>query len=484
MAAAPGSIGLNLTGPALVLLDRAGTIMAMNAAARAVMPALGVPETATRMGDGGPPVVREVLRRVLGGEVDTAGTEYEINGAAVEVRVISFAPASSAAVLLIRDVSFEDKLQQRCVQLEKFEGMDRLIASVVHDVRNPLTAASALIQTTQLCANLAEDQDNRLSDAVKNIERAAELLSNLVRFTRDESPTFHPYSLNRIVEETIQLQRSNFQSRHVTITSELDPDTPQVFADPGQLRQVLVNLMSNAADAIEATGQPGDIHVATSARLGIVRVSVEDDGPGIPPEVAPHIFAPFFTTKAPGKGTGLGLAISHGIAKSHGGHLWFRPRRPHGARFVLDLPDPRSMMPAKEKSFMGVSRSSHPAAAALVVESDPRQLEVASQTLRRSRFTVHVAATGAAALSKLRATSFQLVLISCDLDDMSGDELLRQALKLDGTFARRVLLTASQPDDPAVRRLVAQLAVPCLEKPFGAQELSELLESQTAPSLA
>ena len=86
-------------------------------------------------------------------------------------------------------------------------------------------------------------------------------------------------AVNRLVEETIQLQRSNFQSRRVTITSELDPDTPHVFADPGQLRQVLVNLLSNAADAIEAAGRPGQIHISTSARLGVVRVSVEDDGP-------------------------------------------------------------------------------------------------------------------------------------------------------------------------------------------------------------
>ena len=291
---------------------------------------------------------------------------------------------------------------------------------------------------------------------------------------------FHSGSLNRIIEETVQLQRSNFQSRRVTITNDLDPDVPQVFADPGQLRQVIMNLMSNAADAIEATGKAGQIHIATSARLGIVRVTVEDDGPGIPSDVAQRIFAPFFTTKAPGKGTGLGLAISHGIAKSHGGHLWFRPRRPQGSRFVLDLPVPRSMMPAKENAFLGVSRSTQPAAAALVLESDPRQLEVASQTLRRARFTVHVATSGATALNKFRATSFQLAVISYKPGDMSCEELLKQAMKLDGGLSRRLVLTSDEPEDPALRKLALQLAVPCLEKPYGAQELSELLESQPA----
>jgi len=169
----------------------------------------------------------------------------------------------------------------------------------------------------------------------RHARRVARITQGLLSFARKSPHKRSSVDLNQIVDDTLVLLEHPLTRGGVTIVTSRAPGLPRIAGDPNALQQVLVNLLTNARDAI--TG-PGTIEVRTHASPGghDVRLSVHDTGPGIPPDALPRIFDPFFTTKA--EGTGLGLAISYGIVRDHGGTIDVDSRPGRGTRFTVTLP--------------------------------------------------------------------------------------------------------------------------------------------------
>ena len=224
-------------------------------------------------------------------------------------------------------------------QTEKLSALGRLVAGVAHEMNNPLGIISSRIE---LMLGEAEGQAfpaQHLEDLRvihRNVLRVAGVAQALRSFARQSTGERRPVDLNTVVAETLLLVGKPMSTDNVRITTLLDQPLPSLLGDANALQQVLLNLLTNAREAL--TGG-GEISIQTGrdpSRSGRVRLIVTDTGPGIPPEHLPHLFEPFYTTKP--SGTGLGLAVSYGIVQNHLGTIDVHSVAGQGATFTLSFP--------------------------------------------------------------------------------------------------------------------------------------------------
>jgi PAS domain S-box-containing protein len=234
------------------------------------------------------------------------------------------------------------RLEQVLFDSEKLAATGRLAASIAHEINNPLEAVQNALYLLQ--KEFGEDSVKRpyLDIAARETQRMSRILRQMLGFYRQQE-VMGDIDLNALVEEAGGLVVKRLRERGVQIANQLDPGLPRVRAAADQLKQVLLNLLLNAADSMP---KGGTITVATQAGAGAetelfgrdaVQIQVRDTGEGIPDDLLAQIFEPFFSTK-PGKGTGLGLWVSQGIVQSHGGTMRVRSRLGRGTTFMITLP--------------------------------------------------------------------------------------------------------------------------------------------------
>ena len=220
----------------------------------------------------------------------------------------------------------------------------RIAAGVAHEVNNPLAFILEnvrYLRDRSRGTELAKD-DEVFADVQLGLDRIRRIVDDLRTFCRTESAVVEAVSLRVVADEALRIAALRLGRTAVVIEV---PDLPPVRGNRTRLVQVVVNLLFNAADALE--GKAGKVSVVGSRTKAGLRLVVEDDGPGIPPEVLSRLFQPFLTTKAPGKGTGLGLAVSREYVERAGGSLSVENRAEGGARFIIDCPlwDERELAP-------------------------------------------------------------------------------------------------------------------------------------------
>jgi len=267
--------------------------------------------------------------------------ERVIDSAQGRVLKLTLSPyPTGGAVLVAQDVTAESQVrgaQQQLFESEKFAAIGRLAAGVSHEVNNPLMGINGL--ATVLLEDSAFTGENREMVALiqRESRRAAQITRDLLSFVRAEDGARGSISLNAVAREVAELRAVALHSAGITLTLQLADDLPPVWASHAQLVQVVVNLVTNAEDAVEQLARR-EIRVSTMRTGRKVCLRVEDSGPGIPEELRARLFEPFFTTKAPGKGTGLGLSLSFSIAERHSGSLRAENIPGGGARFTIELP--------------------------------------------------------------------------------------------------------------------------------------------------
>ena len=211
--------------------------------------------------------------------------------------------------------------QDRSQKAAKLAAVGTLTSGIAHELNNPLN--NIAITTEALMEELPtlsdEEKWRLLQDIYFETERAGEIVKSLLDFTRQEKPEMVPLDLLEVIQSTLRLAQNEMAINNITFSSDIPPDLPRVRGAANQLRQVFLNLLLNAIQAMPGGGR---LRVSAGSREeGKVCAEVRDEGVGIPPEVLPRIFDPFFTTKEPGKGTGLGLSVSLGIIRKFGGDI-------------------------------------------------------------------------------------------------------------------------------------------------------------------
>ncbi len=226
-------------------------------------------------------------------------------------------------------------LEKQLRHADRLATIGQLAAGVAHEMNEPLSSilgfAQLALKNTDVPPQVAED----LQEIVGSSLRAREIIKKLLLFARQTPPRMTACNLNQIVDEALFLLEAGGRKHSVTFVRHLAAGLPEVDADPLQLRQVVVNLVVNALQAISG---PGQINLETRADAAGIELVVSDTGCGMTPEVLKQIFNPFYTTKDVGEGTGLGLSVVHGIVTTHGGTIHATSEPGKGARFVMRLP--------------------------------------------------------------------------------------------------------------------------------------------------
>ena len=251
--------------------------------------------------------------------------------------------APAHAVVLVEDLTRAKRLEQQMLVSERLTTAGRLAAGVAHELNNPLATiagcAESLLERTR---SFRLDPGGELGDMrayLATIEeeayRCKEITGTLLQFVRDPGSRREPTDINALVARSVELLAHQSRFASSEILTELDPELPEVTANEGQLRQVVLGLAANALEAMEGRGR-----LTIRPRLAGDEVVIEfaDEGPGIAEDVLPRIFDPFFTTKPPGQGTGLGLVIAQGIVTDHGGRIEVASKPGEGAVFRVVLP--------------------------------------------------------------------------------------------------------------------------------------------------
>lgn len=228
------------------------------------------------------------------------------------------------------------ELAERMGHVEKMAALGRMAAGIAHEVNNPLTAILGLAQVLMRRSETPPSSLPTLLKIDAEVRRIQKLVADLLGFSRGAPPESAPVDLKLLAEETLELAAPELKRRRAKALVEAPAGLPQALGDAHALKQVLLNLLLNAAHAVDGRG--GTIRVRLARAGARLHVEVQDDGPGIPPEVAARLFEPFCTTKPEGQGTGLGLYVSAEIVRRHGGRLAYAPVSGSGARFWFDVP--------------------------------------------------------------------------------------------------------------------------------------------------
>jgi PAS domain S-box-containing protein len=410
------------------------------------------------------------------------GTEFPV---ALSSRALDYDGAPCLVVGIVdlteREAAQAEIERQREMihQREKLGALGSLLAGVAHELNNPL---SIVVAQATLLQELAPDAKTaaRGEKIRAAAERCARIVKTFLAMARQRPPVRTAVDVNEAVGSAIELLGYSLKTAGIEIRLDLAADLPPAWADADQLTQVLMNLIVNAQQAMVESPGPRRLLIATGfdREDGVARLSIADSGPGIPAAIRPRIFEPFFTTKPIGAGTGVGLSVCHGIVTSYGGTIAAEDAPGGGAVFIVRLP-----IGSGEEAAAAPTDAGAPSAdggRVLVVDDEPEVAETLAEILENAGWRIDTAESGQAALERILAKDYDIVLSDIRMPNLGGLELYRRLKQLKPGLAERFIVVTGDTLSGAVRAFLEETGLPCIEKPFVPAEVSRLVAATAA----
>jgi signal transduction histidine kinase len=372
-------------------------------------------------------------------------------------------------------------LRDRAEEQGRFAAAGELLGGVAHEVNNPLMAIASHAELRLADPNLPAEQRNEMQSILRQAQRAAKLLRGLLRFVRAGEKRSATVNLNDVVRSAIDLVSYRFTIDEISMEGRLDPELPTVVGDANRLEQVIVNLLSNALDALRSVKPPRRLIVDsfTDDTGSRVCVTVTDNGPGVAPAIVPRLFRPFASTKGV-RGTGLGLYISRQLVREAEGELDLVQQSGPGARFLVWLPSAREPMatapaatpqpppqpPAAPGTLAGVR--------VLLVDDEELVRRPMARFLGKRGAEIKEAGDGLMALTLLQAGfNPDVILADLRMPKMDGAEFYQHLQQERPALAERVLFLSGDITHLAGRGLAEVPRDRVLVKPVELAQLEQ-----------
>ncbi|WP_076003882.1 ATP-binding protein [Dehalogenimonas formicexedens] len=419
-----------------------------------------------------------------GSEMARCGSVYQINISTLNTD----GKSSGRYVHIARDVTAvknaeaeQKRLKEKAELSSRLAAVGEMAAGIAHEINNPLTGVLGYAELM-----LSEDLPDELREEVKVIadgsKRVAEIVKRMLTFARQTKPFKTSLSVTELIDNTLELRNYVLRTAGIDVVKKYQADLPWVVADPGQLQQVLLNLIVNAEHAIKKTGHPGVITITAEKTTDHLRVKVSDNGPGIDPELLPKLFQPFFTTKDPGEGTGLGLSISRSIILEHGGTIDIASELGHGATFTIELPLNAESENALFESTNALPQHASSHARVLVVDDEISIQRLLRQSLSDQNHYADIAGNSQQALELLRSNKYDIILMDLRMPGTSGMALYREIISQRPEFEGRVVVITGDALGDDIQTFIDRHRLKVLVKPFDQASIQGMIDRVLFPT--
>ena len=368
--------------------------------------------------------------------------------------------------------------QAQLVQSEKLSAVGEFVAGVAHELNNPLAAVMGFSEMLK-DADVPENHRRHLDLIFKSATRCRKIVQSLLSFARRHQPERKPVAVNKLIEEVLEIVAYQLRTSNVEVECRFAPNLPLVLADGHQIQQVVLNLINNARQAIEAHQQSGRITIKTELQNGLIKIAIQDDGPGIAPEHLTRIFDPFFTTKEVGKGTGLGLSLCYGLVREHGGNIAVSSEPGQGAAFTIELPATDDLAPVDAPTPAPATRADLQEGAGkkvLLVDDEHILLEMIRDGLKRRGYEVITANNGEAALRELHQHQIDAICSDIKMPGLNGRQLYEWIRASRPEIARRIIFMTGDIINQPLQMFLEQEHLTCLNKPFAVADLLQAIK--------
>ncbi len=440
-------------------------------------------------------IEKEVQLSTMSGYKNSGDAEYRIRNAAGEWRWIvsrgtRFSDISGNFLYFIgiaRDITEQKQAEQEKRRLEekaqitsRLAAVGEMAAGIAHEINNPLTGVLGFAELIMEKDDIPDDIRENLMMIADGSQRVANIVKRLLTFARQSKPVKTLANLNELIETTLKLREYVLKTNSINVVTRFDPELPWSVIDPGQLQQVFLNLIVNAEQAMKKAHGRGTLTITTEKLDNMLRLSFQDDGPGITKENMRHVFEPFFTTKAPGEGTGLGLSLSRSIVLEHDGEMSVESEVGKGATFIVELPMVEAL--SAEEETATPTPEVKPLAAQnnkiLVVDDEPTIRELLEKVLTRMGHKVDVTADAGTAMDKIYAgEAYDLIITDVRMPGMNGIELYSRILEKSPEMKNRTIFITGDVMGIDIRTFLIQNKLPYIAKPFDIVLLKEKINA-------
>ena len=364
-------------------------------------------------------------------------------------------------------------VKAQLMQSEKFSAIGELIAGVVHELNNPLSAVVGFSDLLLRKKFSSEKTQKYLENINAGALLCQKVIQKLLTFSRQTEPNRKSVQVNRIIESTLELKRRDFKLNEIVLVKELSDNMPDTIADFYELQQVFLNIINNAHHAMKSHDGKKTLTVKSEFDDKSIRISFQDTGLGIPKEDLRNIFEPLFTTKERGEGSGLGLSICYEIIQQHHGDIYVANEPGRGACFVVELPIADQPSPSHSSSRKG--DQDLVAQNILVLSEGEVGCDLLENMLSTLGHHPDVAQDAMTGKKKLQDQDYDILIGSLKMPGLNAQQLCEYLNRIKPEKSPRIIFVEDGIMSDEMERFLKRKKTPCIAKPFGIQDIQKAI---------